>query len=258
MQTRRHATLASCLRAAFVALAACASPVASFDEIYYSGDERRVLCSLNLDDVRNVSQSLLDEALDRALARQQVVMLYAHAPGITWSWPRVDAFLAAVASRNLRYYKASELVPGPISAGVAISFDDDAVDAWTQMAERLARQGALATFYVTRYHLMGPAAREQLGSLAAAGHDIGAHGVNHLRAAQYVTRHGLNAYLDDEALPSITDLRNDGYTVKDFAYPFGIRTSELDRALLAHVERVRSVSTHYDNWLIVDPCPEPD
>ncbi|MEJ7599620.1 MAG: hypothetical protein WKG01_17060 [Kofleriaceae bacterium] len=57
----------------------------------------------------------------------------------------------------------------------------------------------------------------------------------------------------DEALPSIQVLRDDGYTVTSFAYPYGARTSELDDALLKHVPLLRSVSFSLEG--AIDPCP---
>ncbi len=50
------------------------------------------------------------------------------------------------------------------------------------------------------------------------------------------------AWMTDEVQPSIDQLRADGYTVDAFAYPYGSRTDETDRAVLDQVKIVRSVS----------------
>ena len=110
------------------------------------------------------------------------------------------------------------------------------------------------TFFVSRYARLSPTQRDLLRLLASDGHDVQAHSVLHLRAPEYVEDHGLAAYLEDEVIPSIEVLRADGYEVTAFAYPFGARTTELDRAIRAHVPVLRSVAF---SWTapISSPCP---
>jgi peptidoglycan/xylan/chitin deacetylase (PgdA/CDA1 family) len=106
---------------------------------------------------------------------------------------------------------------------------------------------------VSRYTALGDAERAGLQALAADGHDIEAHSVRHLRAPEYVEDHGLAAYLRDEVDPSIDVLRNDGFEVHAYAYPFGARTGELDEAVARRVPVIRSVAFTYT--LVDDPCP---
>jgi hypothetical protein len=58
-------------------------------------------------------------------------------------------------------------------------------------------------------------------------------------------------------MPSIDGLRDEGYPVRAFAYPFGARTGELDRALLSRVGILRSVTFTTEVPAVSDPCPEP-
>jgi hypothetical protein len=51
----------------------------------------------------------------------------------------------------------------------------------------------------------------------------------------------------------IAALRADGYRVLSYAYPFGARTGELDRALAAHVPVLRSVEFPIEGPF--SPCP---
>ena len=88
----------------------------------------------------------------------------------------------------------------------------------------------------------------------ADGHELQAHGVNHLREPPYVEANGLQALLDNEVLPSIEAMRADGYPVEAFAYPFGARTSEIDDAVLEHVSIVRSLSFSW-GFPVRDACP---
>jgi peptidoglycan/xylan/chitin deacetylase (PgdA/CDA1 family) len=81
----------------------------------------------------------------------------------------------------------------------------------------------------------------QIAQLAADGHDIESHTVNHLHADSYVAEHGLDAYLADEVAPSFDILRAAGYTPSSFAFPFGAADERTYRAVLElpGVERVR-------------------
>ena len=102
---------------------------------------------------------------------------------------------------------------------------------------------------------MSETSHEQLVELAAAGHDIEAHSVRHQRGATLVEQIGVRAYLDDEVLPSINLLRDAGFEVLSYAYPFGVRTEEMDDAILGtgSVEVVRSLAkTSEYNF---SPCP---
>jgi hypothetical protein len=232
-------------------------PLAELDELYFAWDDRRVVCAANLDTVAGNDLASVTGALDRALADGTVVGLYAHKPGGTVPVDRLAAVVGHAAAIGLPPVTFTELAAGgPPRAGYALSFDDAHVDAWYDVREILAAHGARVTLFVTRYHLLGEGRRAKLRALADLGHDVQAHGANHLRAPDYVEEHGLAAYLADEALPSIHRLRDDGYDVVAFAYPFGARTSELDRALFDHVRLVRAVTFSVASVLFTDPCPE--
>jgi peptidoglycan/xylan/chitin deacetylase (PgdA/CDA1 family) len=134
-----------------------------------------------------------------------------------------------------------------------MSFDDSSVDAWLATQPMFATYGAQITFFVSRYGELTDAERGELHTLAAAGHDIEAHSVQHLRGPDYVEVRGLGAYLDEEVVPSITRLRDDGFDVVAYAYPFGARTSETDDAILQHVTVLRSVVFSWPE--VSSPCP---
>jgi peptidoglycan/xylan/chitin deacetylase (PgdA/CDA1 family) len=236
-------------------LAACRADAGDLDGIFYDGDGRLVHCAVNLDASAGNTFESIDHALDRAAARGEVVELYAHRPGTTVSYEMLEHVLTGALARDLPYVRYADFAAGGgLGPGLALSFDDAAIAAWTTARPLLQQYGARATFFVTRYHLFTDEGRAQLRDLAADGHEIGAHGVAHLRAPVYVEEYGLGAYLADEALPSIDILRDDGYEVTAFAYPYGARTGELDRALAAHVPVLRSVAFPVHGP--IGPCPD--
>ena len=239
------------------ALVGCQQPVADLDEVYYRGPGRRVVCAVNIDASAGNDAASLAAGLDRAADRGEVLQLYGHAPGRTVAEATIDAILAGARDRGLASFTYAELAAGrPAEPGLALSFDDSAIEAWAGLADRLDAAGVRVTFFVTRYHLWTEVERALLRDLAARGHDVEAHSVAHLRAPDIVEDRGLTAYLADEVLPGLELLRADGYRPTVFAYPFGARTDELDRELLGRFAMLRSVSYSNDGPLVVDPCPE--
>ncbi|HMG51879.1 MAG TPA: polysaccharide deacetylase family protein [Kofleriaceae bacterium] len=232
----------------------CQVSVDELDGVFYDGDGRTVHCGVNLDTSANTSIASVDAALDRARDRREVVELYAHHPGDTVPLEKLDYVLRGARDRGLASFTYADFAHGrPIEPGLALSFDDTSVEAWFAMRPMLQQYGALVTFFVSRYYNLGDEAHGLLKQLAAEGHAVEAHSVLHLRAPDYVEERGLNAYVHDEVDPSIAILRDDGFTVEAFAYPFGARTDELDRAIAKRVPVIRSVAFTYQ--FVGDPCP---
>lgn len=249
---------------ALILLSACAvDPIAETDEVFYDWDGRDVLCAVGLDPASGNDLDSVLGGLDRAAERGEVLMLFAHAPGSHVPFDRLEAVLAHAAELELDFVTARDLAAGgPARAGLALSIDDSDVDAWMSARDLFRQYGAVVSFYVTRFDRLTDARRAALHELESDGHTIEAHGLRHLVAPDYVEEHGLAAYLRDEALPSIDLLRADGFDPISFAYPYGNRTSELDAALLEHVQTVRSVTfsalrlTLLPDSIVSDPCPE--
>ena len=181
--------------------------------------------------------------------------LYAHHPGATVAVATLDHVLAGAVARGLTFVQYRDFAAGTAHGpGLALSFDDTSIQAWTDTQPLFAQYGAKVTFFVSRFPAISDDERRQLHALADAGHDIEAHSILHLRAPQYVEEHGLQAYLDDEAQPSIDLLRADGFDIVAYAYPFGARSAELDRSLLERVTVLRSVSFPWSVG-VESPCP---
>jgi len=238
-----------------VALATgCQHDLADIDSIYYAGGARGVHCAVDLDSKGNVGVTSIDGGLDRALARNEVIELYAHHPGVTIPLSTIEHVLAGAQERGLAFNTYADLAAGTWHApGIALSFDDTSIAAWLDAMPMFEQYGARVTFFISRYPLLKPTEHGWVAELAAAGHDIEAHSVLHLRAPQYVEDNGLQAYVDDEFQASIDALRADGYPITTYAYPFGARTDELDRTLLSHVKLLRSVTFTYEG--VSSPCP---
>jgi hypothetical protein len=226
-----------CIVLASVAATACHDD----SWLQYEWDDRQVLCSFSVDDIdRDAPWERVAGQMEYAAEHQTVAVMHAHVPGQTLSIAGLTRILDTAVSNSLDFVTFSELDPATPSRGaLALCFDDSAVDTWYEQRELLASYGARVTFFITRFHNWTDEGRAKLAELAAAGHDVQAHAVNHLNARDYVSEHGLAAYLDDDALPSITILEDAGYPITSYAFPFGASSDELDTALLEHVARVR-------------------
>ena len=234
-------------RRALLALATVSALAACHDGSYtsYEWDDRRVLCSQAIDDLTQGSQLLLvEDEIGYAVDQRRVVLVHAHKPGITISRGMIEKVLDLADEHGLDYVTYDELVPGPRRAAIALAFDDDAVDLWLSMRDLLRAHHARVTFFVTRFPELDAEQRAGLATLAADGNDLEPHSLRHLRPLHYVHLHGTEAYLDNEAMPSIDLMAAAGYSTTTYAYPFGERSDALDAAILPHISKVRAEPGH--------------
>lgn len=231
--------------------------IADTDEVYFRWDDRRVLCGAGIDDVRGNDVDNITEGIARAAARGEVLVLYGHEPGRGHSLAKLEAIMSAATELGVPLVSFEDLMaPGGGGPGLALGFDDAAVDAWYETRGLLARYRARVTYFVTRFDRLSDARVDRLRALRADGHAIEAHGLRHRDGPEYRAHHGLQAYMNDEVIPSLDVMRAAGFSPRAFAYPFGARTGDLDRAILEHVRLVRSVTFLEGIPGLADPCPE--
>lgn len=237
-----------------LALAACQDAISDIDGAFYNGDHRLVHCGVNLDTSARNDLASIDSALDRARDRGEVAELYSHKPGYTVPIDKIEHVLAGARDRGLTFYTYADFANDvPVTAGLALSFDDTYAHEWVGLEPMFEQYGAKVTFFVAHYTTMADDEHADIKQLSQWGHDIEAHSVRHLRAPEYVENYGIDAYLRDELDPSITVLQDEGYTISAFAYPFGARTAELDRNIGKRVSVIRSVAFSYS--VVQSPCP---
>lgn len=198
----------------------------------YHWDGERILCSKPIDDWIDTPQ--YDGVIAAARETSSVALLHTHTPGVTISWRE----LIDILDLGLPFVTYPELIRTvEPRAAIALAFDDDAVDDWYSMRQLLTARHVRLTFFVTRYRHYTDEQRDKLAQLAADGHAIEAHGVEHIPIDVYSASD--MAYVMFEALPSIQALRDDGYDVTTFAYPGGHDREQADELLLRRVHRLR-------------------
>lgn len=238
---RSHAQLA---RLGWCAVVACCPTVGcttSEAAFLYGWDDRRVVCSEPVDNLTGPEpRERVEELFQMAANRDEVATIHMHSPDetITTSW--IEDMLDLAHADGLSFVTYAEMRSGPRHAAVALAFDDQAIDAWYELRDRLADHGAHVTFFVTRW---GTAwtddDKAKLRALHALGHDVQPHSTNHVNPRDYVRDHGLDAYIADEVVPSIEAMRNAGYPPSIYAFPFGETSPEITDAVLTHIDRVR-------------------
>jgi len=129
---------------------------------------------------------------------------------------------------------------------IILTFDDASVDEWFAQRELFDTYNIKATFFISRPHQLTEGQIDKLKILIAEGHEIGCHGMNHLRA----TEENQYQYIDTEIEPALQWLSDYGFSVTSFAYPFGIATPYLDSVLANHFTFIRKATDNYLNTLI--------
>ena len=235
---------------------ACHLDVGQTSSAFYDWDGRKVHCAVDIDSSSDNSLESIETGLDRARDTGEVLELYTHDPGHTVAWSTIEAVLAGAQQRGLAFVTFADIVAGnrPATGGLALSFDDSHVPDWMSGRDMFQQYGARLTFWIAYYDTMSDDDKLGVQQLSADGHAVEAHTVRHQRAPEYVEQYGLDGWMKDEVQPSIDELRDDGYTIDAFAYPYGSRTDETDRAVLDQVKIVRSVAYAWDSPA-TDPCP---
>lgn len=242
--------------AANAAIAAgCQKQTDEVDGAFYNWDNRVVHCAVEADSKTGNDIVSIEAGLDRARDRGEVFEILIHKPGVSIPWTDFERLLAGVRDRGLAWVTYEDMARGiPPVGGVSLQYDGTWIVPWLDSRTLLQNYGARVTIFVTRYTRLTDGERAQIRRFAdEGGHDVEAHAANHLRGPFYVEEHGLGAYLDNEVQPSIDALRADGYEVVSFAYPFGDRTEEIDRAVAKRVPLLRSLSITRD--VVSSPCP---
>jgi hypothetical protein len=233
-------------------LAACGTDTMSGNEsqtkdvpsdVYYKWDDRQVLCSVPIDDLTGVARNWTAEEsrIRDASTKSWVTFAHAHIPGMTVSRDALEHIFTLADQYHLDYVTFTELANNEDKRGaLAFAFDDWSVNEWLSIRDILTEHHAKVTFFVAKWQTLTPDEIAGIAQLAADGHDIEPHSVNHVHAVDYEAEHGAMDYVLTEVVPSIQTVRAAGYTPTSYAYPFGEHDATLDGLVLQYIDRVRT------------------
>ncbi len=125
-------------------------------------------------------------------------------------------------------------------AGVLLTFDDAHISEWVAALPLLQKYGAHATFFVTRFDTLSAERRAGLKTIEAAGHEIGCHGLRHIKAAVHTESKGVEDYLAVEITPALAAMAEAEFTPTSFAYPSSNNNDVTDAALLKSFRHLRT------------------
>lgn len=128
------------------------------------------------------------------------------------------------------------------NAGVVISFDDATINDWYQADKILHKYSWKATFCVSKINTLSHSEIKELKQLQKEGHEIAGHGFHHFDAPKFVTKNGVDAYINQEINPMLALMHFYNFKVTAFAYPFGFRNATIDAALLKKFKIIRGTT----------------
>jgi peptidoglycan/xylan/chitin deacetylase (PgdA/CDA1 family)/tellurite resistance-related uncharacterized protein len=129
-------------------------------------------------------------------------------------------------------------------AGIALTFDDDSVDAWYAIRPILLSYDAHATFFVSGFAYLNQEEIDKLLTLQSDGNEIAFHGYNHEDAVEYLQDHSLNDYMNNEIIRGINLMKSNGFNPVDFAFPYGSDDPGATEAMKPYFLHMRD--TYYD------------
>jgi len=129
---------------------------------------------------------------------------------------------------------------------VILTFDDSYVDEWFAQRELFNKYKIKVTFFISRPYRLSQEQIDKLNILAADGHEVGCHGMNHILA----TEENQYQYIENEIVPALKLMSGFGFSVTSFAYPFGQSTPFLDSVLSNYFTFVRKATYNYLDTLI--------
>ncbi len=127
-------------------------------------------------------------------------------------------------------------------AGVCLSFDDANIDNWHKYLPLLDSFQVKATFYISGYTKLSAAQKLKLHAIKSYGHEIAYHTVNHPDLLKESQKQKFNKVIEKEITPGITKMKQDGYSINNFAYPYGAHSSATDAELLKIFKTVRCLN----------------
>jgi len=137
--------------------------------------------------------------------------------------------------------------------GVAFTFDDiTSIHSW-YLARNIFQDNAItATFFVDHWHELSGEQLNELQTLRSDGHQIACHTYAHISVfdSKYDNESDkAEAYLQDQVLPAIDNMQQDGFNPISFAYPYTKYTGKHHVKIKKYLPSVR---TFLSNTMRID------
>jgi peptidoglycan/xylan/chitin deacetylase (PgdA/CDA1 family) len=141
-----------------------------------------------------------------------------------------------------------DIPKGQMEGQIALTFDDASVENWHPHLPLLDSLKIKATFYISSYHTLNKHEKSLLKDIERHGHEIAYHTANHPDLPKEIMKKGWARVEEKEIKSDLRLMRQDGYNVTNFAYPYGSHNSQLNTLLLRTFKSVRALSNRQNYY----------
>lgn len=128
---------------------------------------------------------------------------------------------------------------------ICLSFDDNYLENWVELLPILEKHQAKATFFLTGVSKFNEQEIVLVKQIQKGGHEIGAHGENHVSVNSFIKEHGYLKYWREEIEANLISLEKLGIKPKVFALPFGENNRIINFFLRFKFSYIRSVAKYF-------------
>lgn len=123
--------------------------------------------------------------------------------------------------------------------GLCLTFDDKFIEGWFSALELFERYNAKATFFVCWPHKLKQREKRLLRKIAAAGHEVGCHTLEHVRLPKFLQTGDFDDYVTQQIDPAIQAMQDMGFDPRSFSYPYFKYRPDLNDMLLEKFDVLR-------------------
>jgi len=140
--------------------------------------------------------------------------------------------------------------------GIILSFDDGMnLESWNESRDFFTQNEIIATFFIDRWGSLSEERLQIIRQLHSDGHEIGFHGLNHAGYFDFIAQNlSAQDYIEQEIIPGIELMEEQGYEINSYAYPKGQRNVEIDHLIHEKIPVLRGTRSNAEgssNWLAV-------
>lgn len=135
-------------------------------------------------------------------------------------------------------------------AGIVLTFDDQSISQWHNFFMSQPPE-VKATFFASGWHTYRPDEVEMLRDLEGIGHEIACHTYDHSGVGETYgyDPNRVDEYINEQILPALNNMRNDGFNPVSFAYPFGEHNDVYDNAVKTYFPYIRGTYSNENQRL---------
>jgi peptidoglycan/xylan/chitin deacetylase (PgdA/CDA1 family) len=143
------------------------------------------------------------------------------------------------------------LHPVEHKAGLALTFDDYAVDGWFDMNGFFEEYSVKPTFFISNFHELSIGQIDKLKALESSGAEIGCHTYSHegIHRDYESDVNRIDEYINAQIVPALNNMKASGFNPESLAYPYGEHEEAYDNAVRAYLPYLRTTASDNNRQL---------